>query len=91
MGRLHRLIGMRIPRDADLQYNAGRKVEAPYQPGDLLFFSEEDNKRGISHVGISLGGWRMIHSSRARNGVYIDDVQDTPHLKESFIGACSFL
>jgi cell wall-associated NlpC family hydrolase len=88
---LHRWIGVAIPRDADLQYKAGRKVEFPYQPGDLLFFGEQGSDRHITHVAVSLGEWRIIHSSRARNGVYIDEVQEVPHLRESFAGAASFV
>lgn len=94
---LHRLIGVTIPRDADMQFDAGKPinstlsaVEGPFQPGDLLFFSEGD-RRKITHVGVSLGGWRMIHSSRSRNGVYEDDVQAAAHLREGFVGARAFL
>ena len=45
----------------------------------------------ITHVGISLGGWEIIHSSRSRNGVYIDDIQKVPHLRETFAGGCTYL
>jgi cell wall-associated NlpC family hydrolase len=88
---IHRLVGIEIPRDADMQFEEGRKVEPPFQPGDLLFFKEKGRNQIINHVGVSLGGWRIIHSSRQRNGVYFDDVMDEPQLKESFIGACSYL
>ena len=37
---MHRLSGVTLPRDADMQYEAGRPVEFPYQPGDLLFFAD---------------------------------------------------
>ncbi len=87
---VHRLIGVTLPRDADMQYEAGRPVATPFQPGDLLFFGEGD-RRKITHVGVSLGGWRIIHSSRSRNGVYADDVQAVDHLRESFVGARTFL
>lgn len=93
----HRLAGVTLPRDADMQFDAGRPVEAPaglaapYEPGDLLFFGELGERRSITHVGISLGGWRIIHSSRSRNGVYEDDVQAVEHLRESFVGARSFV
>jgi len=40
---------------------------------------------------MSVGGWRMVHASRARNGVYQDDVQAVKHLRASFVGACSFV
>jgi cell wall-associated NlpC family hydrolase len=88
---IHRLAGIAIPRDADLQFDAGRKVELPFQPGDLLFFGEQGEKRSITHVGICVGGWQMIHSSRSRNGVQVDDVQSVEHLRNSFIGAASFV
>ncbi len=87
---LHRLAGVALPRDADMQYAAGRPVEPPFLPGDLLFFSGDD-PRAITHVGMSLGGWRMLHSSRARNGVYSDDVQAVPHLRDAFAGARAFV
>ena len=89
---LHRLAGVTIPRDADQQFDAGRPVEYPYRPGDLLFFGEgEDEARKITHVAVSLGGWRIIHSSRSRNGVQEDDVQAVEHLRESFVGARTFV
>ena len=88
---MHRLAGVTLPRDADMQFDAGRPVEAPCEPGDLLFFGELGERRSITHVGISTGGWRIIHSSRSRNGVYEDDVQAVEHLRESFVGARSFV
>jgi hypothetical protein len=88
---VHRLVGVRIPRAADAQYTVGRKIEPPFQTGDLLFFDETGEKRSATHVAISLGDWRIIHSSLARNGVYMDDVQDVAYLRESFLGGCSFL
>ena len=88
---LHRWVGINIPRDADMQWNAAKPVEPPYEVGDLFFFAEDDSKRNISHVGISLGGWRMIHSSRSRNGVYVDDIQETKYLKDIFASVGSFL
>ncbi|HEX9331795.1 MAG TPA: C40 family peptidase [Anaerolineales bacterium] len=86
---LHRWIGIDIPRDADMQYQATKPVEPPFEVGDLLFFGDGD--RRITHVGISLGGWKMIHSSRSHTGVYIDDVQNRESLKEIFVSAGSFI
>ncbi len=88
---LHRLVGLTLPRDADMQYFAGRPVEPPYAPADLLFFGEAPARPKITHVAISLGGWHILHSSRSRNGVYEDDVQAVPHLRESFIAARTFV
>ncbi|HEY5729890.1 MAG TPA: NlpC/P60 family protein, partial [Anaerolineales bacterium] len=80
-----------IARDADMQYKAAFPVEPPYEIGDLIFFAEGESKRNITHVGMSLGGWKMIHSSRGRNGVYLDDIQEVQFLKDIFVGAGSFL
>ena len=88
---IHRWSGVTIARDADMQFEAARKIEQPFQPGDLLFFGEKSEPHKITHVAISLGDWRIIHSSRSRNGVYLDDVQEVEHLREDFIGAGTFL
>jgi gamma-D-glutamyl-L-lysine dipeptidyl-peptidase len=87
---VHRLSGVTLLRDADMQYHAGRPVEYPFKPGDLLFFGD-DEKRKIDHVTISLGGWDIIHSSRRINGVYLDNVQSVQGLRDSFMGARTFL
>ncbi len=88
---LHRWIGIDIPRDAGMQADAAKRVEPPFEIGDLLFFGEGDSNRHITHVGVSLGGWKTIHSSRSHNGVYIDDVQEKESLREIYMSAGSFL
>jgi len=88
---LHQWVGISIPRDADMQSRAAFPVEPPYKIGDLFFFAEGDSHRNITHVGMSLGSWKMIHSSRSRNGVYMDDIQEVEFLKKIFAGAGSFL
>ena len=91
---VHRLTGYTIPRDADMQFAAGKSVEPPYQPGDLMFFGGEPAAyapRKVTHVALSLGGWKIIHSSRSNNGVYEDDIQAVDHLRESFCGARTFI
>ena len=87
---LHRWVGIEIPRDADMQCDAAKPVEPPFEIGDLIFFSEDDDKR-ITHVGMSLGGWKVIHSSRSHNGVYVDDLQVRKSLMDIFVGAGSYL
>lgn len=88
---LHRWVGISIPRDADSQFLAGKPVEPPFQPGDLLFFGEKDTDQHITHVGVSTGGWNILHSSRRRNGVGPDDVQLAHNLRDSYLCACSYL
>jgi len=88
---LHKWVGLAIPRDTDMQAHAGKRVEPPFQVGDLLFFGDKDSPRGIDHVAISLGGWKIIHSSRRRNGVYYDDVQEVNSLRQGFLQAATFI
>lgn len=88
---LYHWIGLEIPRDADMQHTAAKPVEPPYEVGDLFFFTDSGSDRRITHVGMSLGGWKMIHSSRSRNGVYIDDAQKDEAHKDGFVSAGSFL
>jgi len=88
---LHKWIGIDLPRDADMQHRAAKPIESPFEIGDLLFFHEAGKKRKVTHMGISLGGWRMIHSSQGNNGVYIDDVQKRRALREMFVSAGSML
>lgn len=88
---IHRWAGVTIPRDADMQHAAAKPVEPPFEAGDLLFFAEHASERKITHVGVSLGGWRMVHSSRSNNGVYIDDVEERESLRQIFVSAGSFL
>jgi hypothetical protein len=88
---LHRWLGIDIPRDADMQHATAKEVEPPFEAGDLLFFRESKSERQITHVGVSLGGWNMVHSSRSRNGVYVDNLEKREALKAIFVGGRSFL
>jgi cell wall-associated NlpC family hydrolase len=62
---VYRQLGVVIPRDAHQQMLGGRLIathdqRVPLEAGDLLFFTHEDGR--VGHVGLSLGGWRMIHA-----------------------------
>jgi len=68
-------MGLRVPRDADVQCWAGRPVEGDPYPGDLLFFSKSsdasaaERSNSITHVAISLGGPEFIHATQIVWGV----------------------
>lgn len=52
---------IKIPRTAQAQYNKFKHVKyAHAKKGDLVFFG--GSKRSISHVGIYIGGGKMIDS-----------------------------
>lgn len=70
------LHGIQLPRDAWMQAERGHEVAgdiAELAPADLLFFSDREDGR-ITHVGISMGGVRVVHSSLANGGFGINDL-----------------
>lgn len=74
---LFRLHGVQLPRDADLQSQVGKIVDAGDElerllPGDLLFFAEEPGR--CTHVTLSTGGSQIIHSSLGNGGVARNDL-----------------
>jgi hypothetical protein len=88
------LHGIALPRDSDLQVRTGTPVEARsgfenLVPGDLLFFAE--NRTEVTHVALSLGGSRIIHSSLGNGGVARNDLNGSQsyelELASRFVGA----
>jgi cell wall-associated NlpC family hydrolase len=68
------MLGKHIPRTADAQYYAGKRVAgASMAPGDLVFF--QTYTAGPSHVGIYLGNDRFVHASSSR-GVTVSSLHD---------------
>lgn len=73
-----RLHGAELPRDAWQQALAGAPAAervAELGPGDLLFFSDRDDRR-ITHVGVALGGSRMAHVALGRGGFAVERLDD---------------
>lgn len=59
--------GVSLPHSSAAQARMGRSVPLnALKPGDLLFFG-----RPISHVGIYLGGGRMVHAPRSGSRVKV--------------------
>ena len=58
--RAFQAAGVSLPHSSRLQFNRGKSVaRSALKAGDLVFFG-----RPISHVGIYLGGSRMVHAPR---------------------------
>ncbi|WP_220126825.1 C40 family peptidase [Actinomadura madurae] len=72
--------GIRLPRVAAAQYNAGTHIPRPQlQPGDLLFFANDtSNPATIHHVGIYYGPGRMIHAPHTGDVVRISPFTGNP-------------
>jgi cell wall-associated NlpC family hydrolase len=67
--RAFQAAGVSLPHSARAQYGYGKFVNrANLMPGDLVFFG-----RPISHVGIYLGGGRMVHAPRSGSRVKVAD------------------
>jgi cell wall-associated NlpC family hydrolase len=58
-------IGINMPRTAQEQYNATKRIsKEQLQPGDLVFFTKTyDGAPFISHVGIYVGDNKMYNSN----------------------------
>jgi hypothetical protein len=80
--------GILLPRISRDQATVGTKVtKEDLRRGDLVFFNT--NGRGISHVGIYMGGGLMAHSS-SKYGVRISNIGDKYYSKR-FVTARRFL
>jgi len=65
--RAYQKAGVSMPHSAAAQARYGRSVSLKaLKPGDLLFFG-----RPISHVGIYLGGGKMVHAPRSGSRVKV--------------------
>ena len=65
--RAYAAAGVSLPHSAAAQARMGKYVPLnALKPGDLVFFG-----RPISHVGIYLGGGRMVHAPRTGSRVKV--------------------
>ncbi len=67
-----REVGVTLPRTAQRQYEATRRIRAEEMaPGDLIFFARTDpmNSDLVTHVGLWAGEGRMVHGGSTRSGV----------------------
>jgi cell wall-associated NlpC family hydrolase len=67
--RAYQAAGVNLPHSSAAQSRMGKSI--PFnqkKPGDLLFFG-----RPVSHVGIYIGGGKMVHAPRSGSRVKIAD------------------
>jgi peptidoglycan DL-endopeptidase CwlO len=69
-------LGIELPRTASQQATAGKAVASldDARPGDLVFFDHSPARPGIDHVGIYVGGGKMIAAPQEGESVKVQDV-----------------
>ncbi|WP_329456082.1 C40 family peptidase [Streptomyces sp. NBC_01497] len=66
--------GVSLPRTTYTQINAGQRVsKSQLAPGDLVFFYS-----GVSHVGLYVGGGKMIHAPHPGAPVRVAPIDEMP-------------
>ncbi|SMC67365.1 C40 family peptidase [Sporomusa malonica] len=77
--------GIALPRVADEQYDAGRRIPlADIEPGDLVFYSTY--APGPSHVGIYVGNGQFVHASSGAGEVTLTAMSKA-YYQARFLGA----
>ena len=79
--------GARIPRTAQQQFDATVRVPAhALRPGDLVFFEICcQPPDAITHVGLYVGGGRMVHAPAPGARVRVESLE-TPYWRERWAG-----
>ncbi|MCS6862402.1 MAG: NlpC/P60 family protein [Abditibacteriales bacterium] len=73
--------GMKSPRTAAELFRLGTRIKKEQlKEGDLVFFANT-YKRGISHVGIYIGGGRFIHASSRGGQVMVNSLDEEFYAK----------
>jgi soluble lytic murein transglycosylase-like protein len=73
---VYKNLGIDLPRTASQQATAGQPVAslAQARPGDLVFFDYSASRAGVDHVGIYIGGGKMIAAPQEGEAVKVQDV-----------------
>lgn len=78
---VYRRCGLALPRTCEHQFSVGMIVEKEdLQPGDILLFQNTGGASGLSHVGMYIGGGKLIHAgSRGITVVELSNSYFTRH------------
>ena len=77
--------GISLNRTAKAQYSNGVAVSrANLQPGDLVMFGPSVS--GINHVGIYIGGGKIVHAANPSRGVTTDTI-NSGYYNNNYVGA----
>jgi cell wall-associated NlpC family hydrolase len=72
---IHHELGFDVPRTAEEQYRAAKRVDVKeLEPGDLLFFRIRGKR--ISHVAIYAGSGRFVHAPQTGRPIELRALDD---------------
>ena len=84
--RVFQQLGIYLPRTAAAQWYRGYAVSSRnLQPGDLVFFNTVG--RGVSHVGIYLGGGMMANANSYYGRTVVEPMFGNPYWASRYMGA----
>jgi cell wall-associated NlpC family hydrolase len=82
--RAFRTAGVSLPHSSAAQSRMGKPVSrSQLRPGDLIFFG-----RPVSHVGIYVGGGKMVHAPRSGSRVKVASASNMGN--KPYVGARRF-
>lgn len=80
---VYKQFGITLNRTAAGQYSNGTAVSrSELREGDLVMFG----KSGINHVGVYIGGGRMVHAANPSRGVTTDTI-NSGYYNNNYVGA----
>lgn len=83
-----KVTNVKLPRNSAQQQRYCRKIKRKnLEEGDLVFFATGRDKKHVSHVGIYIGGNRMIHASSSR-GVIESNLDDNYYTRHYHSSGC---
>ena len=87
----YKKIGMKLPRSAAQQKQAGRPIKfKDARPGDLLFYRFGDRKAGDLHVVMYIGGGEAVHAP-VRDGEVEVIAITARHWRDRYVGAARYI
>ena len=81
-------VGVRLPRTAQMQYDATERVApSDLRVGDLVFFEHTYPGERITHVGLYVGQGRMLNAPTTGDVVREMPIFDDPYWRAHYAGA----
>lgn len=80
--------GYKLPRTAAQQQKHGTAISKnQIQAGDLVFFANTGDRKGVTHVGIAIGGGKMVNAQSKKAGTTIVDFVNNSYWSKHYHSA----